>query len=110
MNPLPIHITRHAMERFKDRWPHPTPPPCWETAMKALLDAAAEEDIGFGVAVRLINNGLRPARYFVFDGWRFVTDEATTRLLTCERIIFKGKPPRKWLTPKERRHKRRQDR
>lgn len=57
------------------------------TALKLLLGAAEEEQLE-ARALRLIANGMRPARYFVVDGWRFVTDQDVTRLLTCERIIY----------------------
>lgn len=87
-----MHITRHAMERFKDRWPHLRRPDDWVKALKELLEKAEEEDItGTGRTIRLLNNGLQPARYFEADGWRFVTDEDAKRLYTCERIIFKAR-------------------
>lgn len=91
MNSDGMHITRHALERFKRRWPHPAQPTDWMRALKALLDRAQEEDIGSGRTIRLINNGLQPARYFEAEGWRFVTDENAERLYTCERIIFKAR-------------------
>lgn len=88
----PRHITLHALERFKARWPHPTPPPKWDDELQRLLAQAKETDIGAGNAIRLMNHGLKPARYFTIDGWRFITDETAQRLLTCERINFYSRP------------------
>lgn len=75
--------------------------------MHRLLTLAVEEDLGYVKATRILNNGFRTARYFAAEGWRFVTDESASRLLTCERIIYR--PPRcrpAVVTPKDRRRRR----
>ena len=103
----PRHITLHALERFKSRWPLPVAPKQWEEALLRLLSRATETDIGAGNAIRLMNHDLRPARYFVADGWRFITDETAERLLTCERINFQSRPAGS-LTMKDRRRVKRE--
>lgn len=79
-----IVITRHAWQRFKERW-QGEHPESFTKELVRLLKAAQPEDIGHGAVVRAITNGFRPARYYIAEGWRFVLDEEETRLLTCER-------------------------
>jgi len=96
--PPDAHITKHALDRFRTRWPDGHPPDNIEAALRGLLAKAGEEDIGFVAATRLLKNGLRPARYFTAEGWRFVTDEAGMRVLTCERILYSHPTRRKRIT------------
>ena len=104
MNPDGLFITRHAIERFMARWPHADKPECWNAALRSLLEKAVPEELAAS-ALRLISNSFQPAQYFVADGWRLVLNEDGTRLLTCERIIFKRLWKRK-VTEKDRRRKR----
>jgi len=104
MNPNGLFITCHASERFATRWPHAEKPECWSTALRELLEKAVPEELAAS-ALRLISNSFQPAQYFVADGWRLVLDESGTRLLTCERILFKRQWQRK-VTPKDRRRER----
>ena len=101
MTPGDIYITKHAMERFQTRWHAEDAPGDWQQALRALLHQATEEDIGSGRVKRLLNNSLRPARYFTTGNWRFVTDEDATRLLTCERAYIQNNG-RRTTSPKER--------
>lgn len=96
MNPNEVEITTHAVMRFCTRYNGP-PPKNPEEEIRALLADALPEDIGsVGRAIRLINNGFEPARYYMASGWRFVLTDDGTRLLTCERRIRKRRgPPRK---------------
>ena len=90
MNPAEVYISRHAILRFMSRSYH-TPGGDPEAEIRRLLTAATPEDIGsVGRTLRLINNGFIPARYYHAEGWRFVLSEDGTRLLTCERRIYKG--------------------
>jgi hypothetical protein len=108
MNPDGLHVTRHAIERFMSRWPHSEQPACWNAALRALLESAVPENLA-AAALRTISNRFQPAQYYVADGWRLVLDETGTRLLTCERIIFKRLWQRK-VTDKDRRRSRLQHR
>jgi hypothetical protein len=108
MNPDGLFITRHAMERFTSRWLHAEKPECWQAALRLLLEKAEPEELAAS-ALRLLNANFQPAQYFVANGWRLVFDESGTRLLTCERIIFKRLWQRK-VTDKDRRRKRLQHR
>lgn len=80
-------ITNHAWERFIARLDKM--PPCPMAALRELIRTAVEEDIGAGAVLRLMSNRLDPARYFAADGWRLVTTEDGTCLITVERIIHK---------------------
>ena len=80
-------ITRHAWLRFLKRWPG-EPPACYRTELIRLVAAAGEENLGYGAVVRLLQNNYVPAKYFISEGWRFVTDEEVTTVLTIERAYI----------------------
>lgn len=89
-------ITAHAWERFVQRWRemHGGLPRCPRKVLLALIAKATPEDIGeAGRVRRLIHNGFQDADYYTADGWRFVVSNGT--LLTCERAIYKARPPKK---------------
>jgi hypothetical protein len=92
-------ITNHAWERFIARLEHL--PGCPMAALRDLVVKAVEEDIGGGTVLRLMSNGLAPARYFVADGWRLVTTEDAKVLITVEKIIHKKRTKKRNVrTPK----------
>lgn len=95
-----LEITRHARDRFIARWPD-EPPACYWSELVRLLSVAVEEFLGCGTAIRIIQNGFQPARYFTAEGWRFVTDEDVTKLLTCERVLIRGRKPLKKMRSKK---------
>lgn len=92
-----IYVTRHAWTRFITRYQglHGNLPPCPRSVLWKLLAKAQPEDLGAGAAIRLLTNGMQPARYFSADCWRFVTTEDLQRLLTVEIIVFKKPQKRK---------------
>lgn len=51
---------------------------------------AEEEDLGYHAVLRMLNNRMTPARYFITDEWRFVTNEAVTLVLTIEKPDYRG--------------------
>lgn len=89
----PAAITRHAWQQFVTRWikTFGDLPRCPVAEFKRLSAMAQPEDIGYGAAVRLMDNGLIPARYYAVEGWRFVLNEQGTMLITVERILLKKK-------------------
>jgi hypothetical protein len=89
-----VEISRHAWLQFKARWNGEPLVNC-EAQIRTLLAGAQEENLGYGIVVRLITNGFKPARYFRNGEWRFVTDEEVTNLLTIERAYYQGKLHRK---------------
>ena len=89
MNPEKVDITQHAWDRFKERWCS-EPPLCWRRELFKLLRACVAEKLGHGAVLRLMSHGYQPAAYYVADGWRFVFDEDSERLLTCELAYKKG--------------------
>lgn len=94
-------ITRHAWLRFLKRW-EGEPPPCYRTELDRLIAAAQEVDLGYGAAIRTIKNGFTPARYFVTEYWRFVTDEEVTKIMTVERPYMTSKRPNRRIKDKKR--------
>lgn len=107
MIPKGISISRHALQRFQERWPHHDKPGCWEETLRTIIVKAEEEDLQEARVCRLLNNDMTPARYFTYDGWRFVTDVQKALLLTCERIIHTHPPrKRKHPSPKDLRRQR----
>lgn len=92
-------ITKHAWLRFRSRWVGDQPND-YSAEIKKLIAVATEEDLGHATAVRIITNGFKPARYFRAGDWRFVTDEAVTKILTIERAYYQ-----KW--PRKQKYKRR---
>ena len=84
-------ITKHDWLRFRSRWVGDQPND-YTTEIKKLIAVATEEDLGHATAVRIITNGFKPARYFRAGDWRFVTDEAVTKILTIERAYFQAWP------------------
>ena len=88
-----ISVTRHAWQRFVDRWPGSFPR-CPRAALKGLLSRSEPEDIGVGQVLRMMANGYREAWYYRCDGWRFVMSQDGTLLLTCERIVHEKREAR----------------
>ena len=101
---LRARISRHAWERFVTRWDGERPP-CYRAELQALLAKATEEFLGYGTAIRILNNDFKPARYFTAHNWRFVTDEDVTKILTVERVYYGPKKPIKKLRSKKRHSK-----
>ena len=89
-----IEITRHAWLQFKTRWGGEPLVNC-EATIRTLLSGAQEEHLGYGMAVRLITNGFKPAKYFRNGEWRFVTDEEVTNVITIERVYHQARLNRK---------------
>ena len=87
-------ITKHAWARFVSRWEGERPL-CYRHALLELLATAKEENLGYGTAVRLLKNGMQPARYFRIGNWRFVTDEEVTRIMTIEHSLFETRKPKR---------------
>lgn len=86
-------ISKHALERFIERWPQANPrKPLGDPiqALAHLLEFAEEGRMSKGGRVRrIINNNFKPAVYFYNRGWRFVlSDDEPKTLLTVERNIF----------------------
>jgi hypothetical protein len=94
-------ITQHAWDRFIERWKGHRPD-CYRRELLYLLSVAEEETLGYGATIRIIQNGFKPARYFVVGRWRFVTDEEVTRVLTAEIIWHKKKRNKPKLRDKKR--------
>lgn len=67
-----------------------------------MLATAAEENLGYGGTIRLLKNNCQPARYFTTDGWRFVTDEEISKVLTIERIYLGPRRPKRKIGKKRR--------
>jgi len=82
-------ITGHAWERFVTRW-EGARPICWLRTLQAIMSTAQEEDLGYGQVLRLLKNRMVPARYFITEHWRFVTNEEVTMILTIERPYRRG--------------------
>lgn len=89
MEPSEIAITKHAWRRFVERYG--TRPQCYRAELHRLLEQAQPEDLGYGTAVRLMDNKLRPAQYYSTEGWRFVISDDSSKLITCERPYLKQK-------------------
>ena len=89
MDPERICITRHAWDRFQERWQGPRPT-CWRRELHRLLRQSTPEDLGHGAVLRLMDHAYQSAQYYTVDGWRFVVDEERASLLTCERAYKKG--------------------
>ncbi|KAA0888754.1 hypothetical protein [Oryzomonas rubra] len=98
-------ISRHAWKRFVERWEGERPL-CYRQELQRLMEAAWEEDLGYGATVRMIKNGFSPARYFTTEGWRFVTDEEVSKILTIERSYLGYKKPNRKMRDKKRYGKR----
>lgn len=94
-------VTRHAWLRFLKRW-EGDPPECYRTELNRLIASAQEEDLGYGAAIRAIQNGFMPAKYYTAEYWRFVTDEEVTKILTIERPYLTRKAPYKKINNKKR--------
>lgn len=97
MNPS---ISSHALKRFIERRDHSRGCPLVE--LKELLQRAEPEELGVAGVRRLMRNNFEKAKYYIFNGWRFVLSEDETRLITCERRILKPYKPKKDLKPKRR--------
>jgi len=82
-------VTGHAWERFVTRWEGQRPP-CFRRALLQIMAEAQEEDLGYGQVLRLLKNRMQPARYFITEHWRFVTNEEVTVILTIERPYRRG--------------------
>ena len=93
-------ITGHAWQQFLQRWEGPRPHN-FRDALVEIMAEAQEEEIGYHGVIRMLNNDMVPARYFITPEWRFVTNEDVTAVLTIERPRYRG-------TIKGRRKKRRQ--
>ena len=102
LDPEQITPTLHAWRRFVERWPGPRPE-CYRRELHRLLRIATPDDLGHATVYRILNNGYRPAAYFLADGWRFVLDEPLQRILTCERVVHTGRKPRKKIRSRHRR-------
>jgi hypothetical protein len=94
-------VTRHAWLRFLKRW-EGEPPESYRDELGRLMSIAEEVSLGYAAAVRMITNGFIPARYFVADYWRFVTDEDVTMVVTIERPYLTGKKPNNKIRDKKR--------
>lgn len=95
-------ITRHAWQRFVERWPGFSPR-CPRSTLLGLLARAEPEDLGAGNVLRLLANGYQKAHYYRCDGWRFVLSEDKSLLLTCERIIHEARKPKVFRAQRGRR-------
>lgn len=82
-------ITGHAWHQFVSRWGEPRPA-CYRKTLLAIMAQAQEEDLGYAQVLRLMDNNYEPARYFITDHWRFVTNMEVTTILTIERPFKKG--------------------
>lgn len=82
-----LKVTPHAHQQFTARYQtrHGRPPGGGE--LQRLLKTAMPEDLGPGFAIRLMRNGLQPARYFTSEGWRFVFAENENVLITVELAV-----------------------
>lgn len=94
-------ISRHAWLRFLHRW-EGEPPACYRTELDRLIARAQEVSLGYAAAIRTMQNGFIPARYFLSDNWRFVTDEEVTRIMTVERPYMTSKRPNRRIKDKKR--------
>ena len=89
MNPHHIIITQHAWDRFQERWCEDRPK-CWLRELHRLLRSSTREDLGHAAVLRLIAHNYQPATYYRAGEWRFVLDEDSIVLLTCEWAFKKG--------------------
>ena len=82
-----IGITRHAIERFTERYRkvYGNVPPDPERTLRKLLARARPEDISPVERVKRLINHKEPTVYAVAEGWRFVLTEDGGCLLTVER-------------------------
>lgn len=78
------------------------PPECYRGELDRLISIATEESLGSGAVIRMIKNGFTPARYFISEHWRFVTNEEATKIMTIERPYMTGRRPNKKMRNKNR--------
>jgi hypothetical protein len=95
-------ITPHAWRRWISRYRQYVGrfERCPYRTLLDLMASAEPEDLGAGVVLRMLANGLEPARYFATpDGWRFVLHETDDVLLTVERVFARKRDKPKGKRP-----------
>ena len=85
-----IHFTKHSIQRFVERYksvPNPQ-----KTMIKLLSQSREEDAIGsLDRVMRMIDNKFMPARYLVFECWRFVIveEDGIFTIVTFEEVCHK---------------------